>query len=468
MGKQLAKQTALKKRGINIPLFFLLAFFMSFLQNVFERRKEMNIIEKARLLAINPQYRLGRPYLALGIMSMVPVPKPGLGTMAVDQWGRLYYDPNLNWSLEETASVIIHEFEHLFRDHAGRGRFKEPDLWNRAADMEINDGLTEEGFPLPESPLLPQTHGYPPGLLAEEYYELLFQERGQNGRSTGEDKEESGREEPSSGQSHGEDKQETQENLSGGGNWADEERPNPLRGRDGSGATGVPEEWELPPEGGEGDFPGIDPAEMGLIRRMVAQEILNAAKTRGDIPAGLLRIAQEILSPKVDWRKSLRTTIRRALAGGMGKDDYTFAKRSTVSLPEVILPGLVGPKPRVGIVVDTSGSMKDEDLSRALGEVRGILSALDEGILISTDAASYAPIRLRRRDLKRLPLRGGGGTDMREGLRALEGLKPPPHLGIVITDGETPWPDRGPPFPVVVVLVGNGGTAPKWAQTIRI
>ena len=43
------------------------------------------------------------PYLAAALWSMVLVEKPGLGTMAIDRFWRLYIDPEIGkiWNLDE-------------------------------------------------------------------------------------------------------------------------------------------------------------------------------------------------------------------------------------------------------------------------------------------------------------------------------------------------------------------------------
>ena len=59
---------------------------------------------------------------------------------------------------------------------------------------------------------------------------------------------------------------------------------------------------------------------------------------------------------------------------------------------------------------------------------------------------------------------------MAAGIEASLALRPKPDAVIVITDGETPWPDQAPPVPVIVALLDHGWApdVPEWARTIRI
>jgi predicted metal-dependent peptidase len=63
-----------------------------------------------------------RPYFAAGIHAMVPIEKPGIGTMAVDKYWRMYYDPSLVGKLPVPmiAGIITHELQHLLRMHHAR------------------------------------------------------------------------------------------------------------------------------------------------------------------------------------------------------------------------------------------------------------------------------------------------------------------------------------------------------------
>lgn len=115
------------------------------------------------------------PYLASAAWALQPKATPGLGTLAVDMWWRLYFDPAVitRWTVEELSGVLYHEIMHLLRDHASRMKDFDPRVSNICTDAEINDDLLAEGIALPENPITPESIGQPNGLLAEEYYAAL-------------------------------------------------------------------------------------------------------------------------------------------------------------------------------------------------------------------------------------------------------------------------------------------------------
>jgi hypothetical protein len=58
---------------------------------------------------------------------------------------------------------------------------------------------------------------------------------------------------------------------------------------------------------------------------------------------------------------------------------------------------------------------------------------------------------------------------MRVGIATALRRRPKPDLVVVITDGETPWPEQAPATPVVVALLHDTRwPPPDWARTILI
>lgn len=414
-----------------------------------------------------------RPYISAALWAVHPVERPGLGTLAVDKWWRLYYDPVAvaRWSVDELSGVLYHEIWHLLRGHAERAEAIQAEHlpWNLSADAEINDDILEEGIPLPGDAITPETLGCKRNLLAEEYYLELMKRKKESSSGQGGGEGQGEGEQDSGGGQEGRNQDSSQD--SGGGQGQETKHPQTTRGSCGSCAHGHQEPWEEG-EPGEGRTPGIGPAQAEAIRRTVAREIMEAVKSRGNVPTEHQRWAQAKLDPKVNWRRELAGAIRHAVASQSGAVDYTYTRpnRRQAAYGPVIMPSLHQPVPSVAVVVDTSGSMDDTEIGQALTEIKGILQSLGhrEIRVLTVDAAVHTCQKVFRPE--QISLVGGGGTDMRMGLQAALELKPKPQVVVIFTDGFTPWPDTAPRgVKVVVALVGKEvSKGPEWARVIRV
>jgi hypothetical protein len=110
---------------------------------------------------------------------------------------------------------------------------------------------------------------------------------------------------------------------------------------------------------------------------------------------------------------------------------------------QIVLPTLHRPIPEVAIVCDTSGSMHERLLARALAEIEAVLTRAGlrqaQVRVLAVDTAVHAVRRVSR--ATQVQLAGGGGTDMGRGIYDAAELKPRPSVVIVLTDGFTPWPE---------------------------
>lgn len=309
--------------------------------------------------------------------------------------------------------------------------------WNVCGDAEINDDIEKEGgaqWPFP--PVLPKTLPKPQkdGLFAEEYWASLPKmQMPQAGKGPG-------------------------------------------SGNCGSAAGNAGAHEEGPPEGSggaKGAAPGIGEAEMEAVKHKVASDIREHHKTRGNVPGHLVDWAQTILEPKVDWRKVLRSAIRHTLSDIAGMQDYSYKRpgRRQSAMPKIVMPTMRQPVPNIAVVVDTSGSMSEDDLAKVLGEVNGVLKQCGQkdGVeAIVCDAAVHSVKRVFKADQIRLA--GRGGTDMRVGITAALEKRPRPHAVIVLTDGETPWPEAPVSgVQIIAAIVGRSqANTPEWIRAVMV
>ena len=371
------------------------------------------------------------PYLASGLFGAQVLAKPGIATVAVDEGWRMHADPELTvtWTPAQLGSVLVHHVSHLLRAHGERALAAgiTPDdarTWIRGADAEINDDLVPAGLELPGRPILPGDLGAEDGLLAEQYFTA-------------------GREDA---------------DTQGQPDWDLD---------CGSGADGWGRGWDA------SGPPALSPWQARLLCRQVAQDCVRHAREAGNVPAGLLRWAEQALQPAVNWRRVLAAELRRAVADTAGAVDYSYrrpSRRASVA-GSVVLPALRRPVPEVAVVCDTSGSMTEDLLAAALAEVEGLLRSLGLARQVRVLACDTAVGPARRvTSARQVQLVGGGGTDMGAGIAAAAALRPRPAVTVVLTDGFTPWPDRAPRGTrVVVALLGDAAPdGPGWARAVRV
>ena len=455
------------------------------------------------------------PFASHAILSMVPVARPGLGTLAVDQHWRLYYDEAAleRLSVEQAAGVILHELDHLLKRHHKRGKLVAKDgqweAWNYATDAAINGDLRAQGIPLPEGAVYPERLNLPDGLSAEEYFRKLTEqtEEPENQDNESDDgSEDSSSEQSGDNDDQADDGQDTEgkdrepgsdtddqgsdhprdegasEPTSGssdrlehpcGENEASQPMESQPVGSSGSCSDGRQRPWELGPP--DDDNPGLEEADQEQMIHVTAKNVLE--KECGKDSAGHRRWAEDILNPPVDPAAKLLNLVRRYcdLTVGVGERSYRRPSRRNGD-PRMALPSNVAPLPRITVIVDTSCSMGQDDLGLALGMIRKVLNAfrIRDGIRVITGDTVGGTTQLCLSNPRSIELTGGGGTNMSKIVGQALDERPQPQMILVCTDGLTPWPKEDTGVPIVACLTNKVADLPDtykpphWITTLEL
>lgn len=427
------------------------------------------------------------PAATAAILSLVPVERPGLGTLAVDAHWRLYFAPDYLASVDDdcAALIILHEVSHLLLKHHERGqKVSEWELWNVATDCSINEHLQAEGHIVPLDWLLPARLNLPSNQTAEQYFRTLKDRQDAQQRTESPSSSEAGQQGHSrlaapDQAPQGETRAEGEGAQSGVGNDpsdADEGGKAPTEpvkpGTSGSCADGRQRSWEAPLPHSDASDDSLPPAmpkhEQEQVLRDVAERI---AKQVGTGAGNWSTWANEIISPRIDPKALLVAAIRQAVeqtSGGHDEQSYRRPSRRQ-SAGGAIRPGPVAIVPRVLMIVDSSGSMSQRDLGIALGLIGKVLNGfrLRDGVRVMVgDSAVHSVEKVF--DPKKLEIKGGGGTEMDSLLVEAAKFTPRPQLIIVATDGYTPWPAHAIGIPVIACLTqaDPAASVPNWMKKI--
>jgi predicted metal-dependent peptidase len=197
---------------------------------------------------------------------------------------------------------------------------------------------------------------------------------------------------------------------------------------------------------GEGDGPApLTQAEAEEVAKAVDNALRQGALIAGKTGAGMSRDIEALLEPVVPWQDVLRDWLTNTAKGG---DLSTWARPARRWLgQDLYLPSrYTEAVDRIVIGIDTSGSINDEQLRRALSEVAAACEAVSPQMVdvIYWDWAvaaheSYEGERVQD-IVKATKPKGGGGTDVRALFNFIDQRGLNPNAVIVFTDGYTPWP----------------------------
>jgi predicted metal-dependent peptidase len=305
------------------------------------------LVDKLRDLGIGVGWN--HPFFLPALSRLNIVEDRATPTMSVQINGKVRVNPEWASKLgdQELAGVLFHEIMHLMMNHAYRqeGRSlmvqtasgSKVSLFNVTADMAINLVLREMGVKLPEGAVYPP-HGME-DKNAEQLYEVLSKEpekagigRGAGGKGQGNGE---GPPQPTAGCGV-----EPGEDGGKGGDKGEGEQEG--QGAGGEEATDWEREWE----------------KVAVQARNIA-----AGTAAGN---SLMKLFEKRQAMR--WKQLLKSTVARAIAQH-GRDEQSMLKRNRRSPARMIYPGWMSRKVSVGVIVDSSGSVSDEQLTQIVDEI---------------------------------------------------------------------------------------------------
>jgi predicted metal-dependent peptidase len=337
-------------------------------------------------------------------------------------------------SVKKLEFLFGHEICHCVFDHFGRVGSRDRQLSNIAQDYAVNQILVDEriGEKITEVKIC-----YDPkyrGLAWEEIYDILYEKA---------------------------EKISMPDLLKQLGDLLDEHI-----NEDGSGPG-----KEGDKEGKGKGMPTMTKEEAQQIRDEIKEAMIQsaAAAGAGKVPAGIQRMIKDLTEPKISWRDLVRQEIQSII-----RNDYTFSRPSRKGqMSGAILPGMKEATTiDIGISIDMSGSIGQEDATVFLSEVKGIVDQYEDFKinLWCFDTAIYNHQEFTQdnsEDLFDYEPQGGGGTDFEANWEFMKEQGIQPKKFIMFTDGYPcgGWGDEDY-CDTIFIVKGNTEAEAPFGQTV--
>ncbi len=387
---------------------------------------------EAKLTAARTRLILDKPFLgALALrLPMIAVDAKWCQATSTDARS-FYYNPAYidALSMEQTQFVLANQALHCALSHFSRRQHRSRFRWDIACDHAINPLLVEDGLIPPPGTLVLECYE---GMTAEEIYPYIDEndsdepeEQPKNdGDGSGDYREDS---------SGGEQDSSANEEAKGAG------RPQPLSAAE---QESLSVQWQQRLAG-------------------AAQQAQQAGKL-----SGLLgRMVGELIQPRLPWRLLLARYMTQ-----YARDDYSYMRPSRRE-GEMIFPSLRSAQADICVVLDSSGSISEQEIDEFMSEIDAIKGQLRARILLhacDTAIAEDGPWLFEPWDEFRLPttIQGGGGTDFRPVFEWISSQGREPDLLLYFTDAQGEFPKVEPAFPVLWLVKGKAPV--PWGQRIQL
>jgi predicted metal-dependent peptidase len=337
-------------------------------------------------------------------------------------------------SVKKLEFLFGHEILHCVFDHFGRVGSRDRMLSNIAQDYAVNQILVDEriGDKITEVQIC-----YDPmyrGMAWEEIYDQLYEQA---------------------------EKMPMEDLLKKLGDLLDEH---------------INEDGSSPGKEGEGKDgksgkPGMTKEEAQKIKDEIKEAMIQAASAAGagKVPAGIQRMIKDMTEPKISWRELVNQEIQSII-----RNDYSFTRPNRKSMHSgAILPGMKEATTiDIGIGIDMSGSIGQEDATVFLSEVKGIVDQYEDFKInlwcFDTEIYNWKEITHdNSHELMDYEPQGGGGTDFMANWEFMKENGIEPKKFIMFTDGY-PCGDWGDEqyCDTIFIVKGNKEAEAPFGQTV--
>lgn len=338
-------------------------------------------------------------------------------------WNRKFFE-GLNEN--ERIGVMIHEIHHVIKKHTIRIRGRDPEVWNIATDMQINEeiasGFTNDKYSLPKDLVFDKDKEYQ-GWVEEDIYDDMAKKIKEN-----------------------------KKNLGSFGRMIGEVLPHGSTFGDGD------------DNGGSGDSNSQSYDDIDAERQIdkMIKEAANIAKKVGKLPAGLRDYAEAAGQHKVNWKAELSRIVEPLFPTDLS---WSPPNRRTI-WNNVYFPS--HKKDGVGEIVmglDTSGSISQKEISQYLAEVRFIFDNVKPSKVHMIWFESHVWHYEESQEFSMPNKIQTGGTSFQSVWDEIEKRSLNPRILIMLTDMYDSFP-KEPQYPVIWCATSD--IVAPYGKTIRV
>lgn len=379
---------------------------------------------KERITKAKVQLLVYQPWFGQLACYINPIEEKSVPVAGINARGDFFYnkDKIAKLSDQELMGLICHEIEHLAYQHPWRLENRNPEVFNIAADLKVNSDILETKLKLPPGGLFPHYGEFELGDIkikdidkktTEQIYQEIYNKA-------------------------------TKINVSSFV-WDLIEGHKRQRGK------GIGKAKTKGKGKNEDSLKRLEVSgeEKEMLRNEWQQRVNAANQTaKGNMPGGLADEIRAMENPQLPWYRILR---QRWLSR---RRTYTWRKVNKKFLP-FYFPGVTRNKEISAVVAfDTSGSMSNNQLQKALTELYGLAKKFQfvdiDVLMCDTEISSAMKMNSQNwRKFKQLKMKGRGGTDFRPVFRWIEkNVTGKKDILLFFTDGYGEFPDKAPRYDV--------------------
>lgn len=431
---------------------------------------------ETKLSSARTRLILDKPFLGALVLRLPlkAASKEWCPTTATDA-RHFYYNPEYinELSMKQTQFMLAHEALHCALSHFARRQHRVKHRWDLACDFAINPLLVDDDLtPPPDSVIMDEYRG----MTAEEIYPLLDdnedaetldqhvydQDESQGGQQNNPPPPNQPQQEPGQkGQSS-----ETPDQDQGTSRTQQDDM-----GQSASPQPGQGPQFDQTPSSGDAPSneppPPLSPQEKETLAVQWQQRMAGAAQQAmqaGKFGGMMARMIDHMLQPQLPWRNLLARYLSTT-----ARDDFSYMRPSRRE-GQAIMPSLRSSQVNIVIAVDTSGSIRETEISEFLAEVNALKAQVRARITLlpcDSELNEGAPFVYETWEDIELPkIRGGGGTSFLPVFDWQAKQDTHPEILVYFTDAEGKFPEHEPPYPVIWLVKGK--TQVPWGLRIQL